>query len=105
VKGDGVHAAPREVTLKDDLYVNTGDPHPNRLQGTRSPYYDKSRQRRVAHLPEGTQVLIKGLRHDRWWPLLESNSIFECCPVEMQSMEFDYLVGVDGRVNPEMFAW
>jgi hypothetical protein len=105
VKDDRLYSTPRKVTLKDDIYVNTGELDKEALEGTRSTYYDKSRQSRLAHLRVGSQLLIESLKHNRWWFLIDSYTVLECRPVDNPDLVFDYSVGVDGKLMPSTFAW
>lgn len=105
VKDNRLYPTPAEVTLTEDIYVHTGYVDPAALEGSRSKHYDKSRQSQVAHLRVGSRLLIEKLRHDRWWPLIDSYTVMECRSVENPSLVFDYTVGVDGKLNPGSLAW
>ena len=96
--------ARRVVILSRRLYINTEENGGVGFEGVTWEWLDTSRQKRVLVMEAGDKVVLDSVKIERGG-LLSGYTTFKCRPLERPSIRFDFVAGVDGKIDDSRLPW
>ena len=94
------------VVLKEEVYINTSyRKGANQVhEGVNYGYFDPGRQKRIAVLKRGSKVTLLSRRTSGGSILSDRYTVIRCRSAE-GGIVFDYVAGVDGKINQGTLPW